>query len=342
MADIAVTVEEILSANDKDQQKFKSIEVFKEVEPSFDLGNLFMFDNQPVSVKEFKHNKEKFLLDLARDNAQLLFSKIWELPIEKVDNIICAKLPAQLLPIPREKPCPIPKPPTKWEEYAQKKGITNKKRSRMLWDEESKTYKPRHGYKRGEEDVKQWCIEVPTNADQYEDQFDKVDNVKKEKVAKNELQRLRNIAKNTKGGKKAMIMSTQLKPTAKKDKERVATEMDVAQVSTASGGKFQPRLHKEKVSKKTGIKRKFESVSGDLSHEKSKAMAIFEKLSKPKSLDVTKAVNKHVADEQRETHKNKGSGKVKNQHYKKGKHVAMEKKRAKGKTLGKGRATKSN
>lgn len=38
-------------------------------------------------------------------------------------------------------------------------------------------------------------IEVPGNADPMEDQFEKSANIKSEKVAKNELQRLRNIAK---------------------------------------------------------------------------------------------------------------------------------------------------
>ena len=38
-------------------------------------------------------------------------------------------------------------------------------------------------------------------SDPYEDQFDKVAKEKKENIAKNELQRLRNIARNKKGGK---------------------------------------------------------------------------------------------------------------------------------------------
>lgn len=36
---------------------------------------------------------------------------------------------------------------------------------------------------------------MPQNADPMEDQFEKVSNAKSERVAKNELQRLRNIAK---------------------------------------------------------------------------------------------------------------------------------------------------
>lgn len=39
--------------------------------------------------------------------------------------------------------------------------------------------------------------EVPDNVDPYEDQFAKAANIKKENIAKNEFQRLRNIARNS-------------------------------------------------------------------------------------------------------------------------------------------------
>lgn len=53
-----------------------------------------------------------------------------------------------------------------------------------------------YGYKRAEaEREKNWIMEVPDNADPYEDQFTKKAEEKSEKVAKNEFQRLRNLAK---------------------------------------------------------------------------------------------------------------------------------------------------
>lgn len=42
-------------------------------------------------------------------------------------------------------------------------------------------------------------LEVPQNADPMEDQFEKKANLKSEKVAKNELQRMRNIVRAKKG-----------------------------------------------------------------------------------------------------------------------------------------------
>jgi len=342
--DRPVNVDEILAAAKESKiSRTKSIQVEKEVEPTFDIGNLLINDLQPIKESEFKAGPGAYLAALARDNAQLLFNEIWKLPVSRVQDALVVKLPDCTTAIPREKPVPKPKPPTKWETYAKQKGIQNKKRGRMIWDEEAEAWKPRYGYKRGKDDTKEWCMEVPVNSDPYEDQFEKVDKAKKERVAKNELQRLRNIAKNQKGGK-GLIMSTQFKPSEKKDKDRVTQEIDVAKVSTASLGKFQDKLPKEKPNKKQGKKRKFESVTGSMSEEKSRSLEIWNKVNKPAPLNVTKAVNKQIATEQQavsaaKQKKKGGSGKVKNKRFRDGKKPAMNL-NAKGRTLGKGRKKK--
>lgn len=48
----------------------------------------------------------------------------------------------------RAKPIPAPRKDTKWEKFAAEKGIQKKKRSRMIWDEQSNEWRPRWGYKR--------------------------------------------------------------------------------------------------------------------------------------------------------------------------------------------------
>ncbi|KAH9513003.1 Rhodanese- sulfurtransferase [Bulinus truncatus] len=58
--------------------------------------------------------------------------------------------------------------------------------------------KPRWGYKRANDNTNQCLIEVPENADPMEDQFAKRKTEKKERVAKNELHRLQNIARSQK------------------------------------------------------------------------------------------------------------------------------------------------
>merc|ERR1711936_479079 len=288
------TVEEILINHPGNKTSFKSIEVFKEVEAVIDVGSLYLSDRQPIDVKNVRANTETFLNALARDNAQLLFNKVWQLPIEKVDNVVVCTLPAPSTVLPREKKIPKPKPPTKWEKFAKSKGIGNKKRGRMIFDEESKTWKPRFGYQRGKDDTKEWCLEVPDNADPNEDQFEKKLNAKKERVAKNELQRLHNIKRNMKDS------SSGAQPEKKRLKEELKKDIDLAKVSTASLGKFQEKLPKEKDNKKQGKKRTFESVTGSVQSEIDRALGVWNKLNNKKPvLDVTKGVNKQMATEQR-------------------------------------------
>lgn len=94
------------------------------------------------------------------------------------------------------KPVPKPKPLTKWQQFAKGKGIEKKKKNKLTWDDQLKKWIPTYGFKkvRAEKD-KNWVIEVPHNADPLEDQFAKIMEARGERIAKNELQRLRNIAK---------------------------------------------------------------------------------------------------------------------------------------------------
>ncbi|XP_067042982.1 ribosome biogenesis regulatory protein homolog [Acropora muricata] len=275
------------------KDKLKSTDVAKEVDPVLDLGNLLGSDLQPIDVREFMKDREAFLKNLARDNTQLLFNAIWKLPTERSEGLVLATLPESRTVIPREKPVPKPKPPTKWEEFAKRKGIKNRKRERLVLDKNTQEWKPRYGYKRANDDTKDWLLEVPANADPYEDQFAKKIEAKKERVAKNEYQRLRNIARN----KKIAMPDKLLAPTATRpSKEQVSVKLNLSRVSTASVGKFTEMLPKEKLPKKTGKKRKFEPVVGDLSGERSRNLELAMKIARKEPLDITKALNQHIAE----------------------------------------------
>jgi len=67
--------------------------------------------------------------------------------------------------LPREKPLPKPKPPTKWERFAAEKGISHKTRERDVWDDEKQEFVRRWGRggknKEGED---QWLHEVKAKA----------------------------------------------------------------------------------------------------------------------------------------------------------------------------------
>ena len=51
-------VDQILSqANENKKSSFKSIEIFKEVEPNIDVGNLLLLDQQPLAITVLRCSK---------------------------------------------------------------------------------------------------------------------------------------------------------------------------------------------------------------------------------------------------------------------------------------------
>jgi len=299
VADTQSIVDTILSSSTADN-KFKSTDVENAELVEIDEGNLLAINEKKYDLKEFRQKKEEVLLTSARDATQCLINALWKLPIEQVEGTHVVKLPEPKTWMPREKPVPKKKPMTKWEEYAKGKGILNKKRSRMVFDEASQEYKPRWGYKRANDDTKDWLIEVPSNADPMEDQFAKRSTAKKERVAKNELQRLRNIARSQKGGK-SKVPGVGITPTdggVRTSTDELSKALAVAHKSTASIGKFTERLPKEKPSKFSGKKRKFDPSIGNMKSEKDRQMKLLTSLGKkvPK-IDTDKAANLSLRDQ---------------------------------------------
>ncbi|CDQ90117.1 unnamed protein product [Oncorhynchus mykiss] len=250
----ACSIEDLLAKAEQDEaDKLKSITVQKELDLEFDIGNLVAYDKNRIDIRQFREQKkEDFLRSLARDNTQLLVNEIWKHPTERVEEVIVVKLPEPTTPLPREKPPPKPRPPTKWEEFAKLKGIQKKKKTNLVWDD---------------------------------------------KVAKNELHRLRNIAR----AQKIKVPGVGLTPIAQQSKSDLARAVNVAKSSTASAGKFQDRLPKEKAPRNTGKKRKFQPVIGNFSNEKQRQLDLLKVMdSKKPRLDVNKAVNKQMREVDRE------------------------------------------
>ncbi|XP_030624896.1 ribosome biogenesis regulatory protein homolog [Chanos chanos] len=295
----ACSIEDVLAKVERDEaEKLKSITVQKELDLEFDAGNLLALDKNRIDVSDFKQQKkDDFLRSLARDNTQLLINEIWKHPTERVEEVIVVKLPEPTTVLPREKPAPKPRPPTKWEEFAKLKGIQKKKKTNLVWDEVHKEWRRRWGYKRAKDGTKEWLIEVPENADPNEDQFAKRNKEKKERVAKNEFNRLRNIAR----AQKLKVPGVGLPPASQQSKTELAQAVNIAKISTASVGKFQDSLPKEKAPRNTGKRRKFQPVIGDFADEKQKQLDILKIMdSKKPRLDITKAVNKQMREEDME------------------------------------------
>ncbi|KAH9498437.1 Rhodanese- sulfurtransferase [Bulinus truncatus] len=298
MASKQTVVDSVLTNTVEDQLKSTKVDNAELID--LDQGLLLSFNESSIDLKQFRQKSEDVLKSMTRDATQVLFNSLWQLPVEQVEANYLITLPEVKTWLPREKPVPKTRPLTKWQEYAKTKGILNKKKSRMVWDEASQQYKPRWGYKRANDSTNQWLIEVPENADPMEDQFAKRKTEKNERVAKNELQRLRNIAR----AQKKKVPGVGLTPTENPSKDHLSKALAVAYKSTASIGKFTEKLPKEKPSKFTGKKRKFEPSIGNLIKEKEKQLEILDISSKkiPK-IDVTKASNRALRQEEQDRSK---------------------------------------
>lgn len=308
----ACSVEELLAKAEHDEaEKLKSITVLKDLDLEFDVGNLLACDKNRIEVRSFKsQKKDEFLRSLARDNTQLLVNEIWKLPTERIEEVIVAKLPEPVTALPRAKPPPKPRPPTKWEQFAKLKGIQKKKKTNLVWDENAKEWKRRWGYKRANDNTKEWLVEVPEAADPNEDQFAKRVKAKKERVAKNEFNRLKNIAR----AQKIKVPGTGgLVPKAQQSRDELSKAVSVAKTSTASAGRFQDSLPKEKAPRNTGKKRKFQPLIGNFSTERDHQLELLKVMdSKKPKLNIAKAVSKQMREEDREeasAKRRKGVGK---------------------------------
>ncbi|KAK5640683.1 hypothetical protein RI129_009230 [Pyrocoelia pectoralis] len=220
-----------------------SITVDKHLQLEYDVGTLLAVDSNNLNLKTLMDNENEYLLKLSRDNVQLLFNEIWKLPTDRIDESIVAKLPQSNYIVPRSRALPKPKPLTKWEQFAKLKGIKKNKKTKQSWDEQLNKWVPLYGYKRAQaEKEKDWVLEVPATSDPMEDQFLKKKTGKRENIAKNEFQRLRNVAK-SRNIKVPRLGLTN--PDLSSSKE-LQTAVTLTRSATASLGKFQNKLPKEK------------------------------------------------------------------------------------------------
>ncbi|XP_003702064.3 ribosome biogenesis regulatory protein homolog [Megachile rotundata] len=273
MGDSMDIVQSILENDTQEKDPRKSTVVQKDVEVETDIGTLLAFDYNTLDIKALKGQQEPYLKSVTRDNVQILINKIWELPTERIDEVIVAKLPKPHYILPRSRQIPKPKPLTKWQQFAKEKGIKSKKKgkSKLQWDEELQKWIPTFGYKRKAAlEQKEWLVEVNNEGKAKEDPFAAAKVAKEERRSKNELQRLRNIAK----AKNIKVPQVGL-PTREHfpESKQLAQAITIARTSTASVGKFQDRLPKEKDAKGIakqvpGMKRKAETIPLNIRDEK--------------------------------------------------------------------------
>lgn len=115
---------------------------------TFDLGNLVAEDPNPITLDH--ESLEQSLAEVARDGAQSLINQLLTTcALSSTKDGVLLSLPEPSTRLPREKPVPQPKPPTKWERFAAKKGIkpkTREQRRNITFDEETNEYQRKWGY----------------------------------------------------------------------------------------------------------------------------------------------------------------------------------------------------
>ncbi|CAI9100162.1 OLC1v1037102C1 [Oldenlandia corymbosa var. corymbosa] len=226
-------------------------------EYDIDLGNLMAFDrSHSFSSPPAREELVKLALEQGTKLVQAVADALFNLPsTEDPDGPIVA-LPSPTTKLPREKPLPKPKPPTRWEEFARKKGIQKHKKEKLVFDEQTGTWKRRHGYDRVNDDNDVPIIEAKMTDEPGEDPFAKRQKEKKKRVEKQEKNRLHNLKEAVKAGaplpSHIQLAATRLPITgseaapSKIGKDALQDVAGMAATATASGGKFDKKLPGEK------------------------------------------------------------------------------------------------
>ncbi|KAH9860683.1 hypothetical protein J1614_012015 [Plenodomus biglobosus] len=170
---------------------------------TFDLGNLLANDPNPVPANA----DEDVLKATARDAAQALINQLLSTcEIKSTTEGVHLVLPAPTTALPREKPIPAAKEPTKWERFAAKKGIKDKKRDgKLVYDDDKGEWVPKWGYKgKNKDGDNQWLVEVDEKKEastgEAHDQRADGRRERKERIRRNERKQRANDSKSRKVG----------------------------------------------------------------------------------------------------------------------------------------------
>ncbi|KRX95509.1 Ribosome biogenesis regulatory -like protein [Trichinella pseudospiralis] len=64
------------------------LNITRAVDPSIDLGNLLVDEQEPVDQHLMKENTEMAVMNKVRESVQLMANKLWELPTQRVQDAV--------------------------------------------------------------------------------------------------------------------------------------------------------------------------------------------------------------------------------------------------------------
>lgn len=177
------------------------------------------------------------LLQNTTESLQLIINELFALPRRSSPDGVLVQLPQSLL-VPRFKKLASQKLPTRWEKFAAAKGIQKVKKTRVEYDNERQAYRPTWGYKNQgvSNDLGDWIKEVPDNQDVL---VDDSKDVKKQNVAKNEMQQRRN--------KQEAMAQTKGQDHRAFKRAHLEQAIISSKTSTASLGRFDEKIKNDNV-----------------------------------------------------------------------------------------------
>ena len=285
----------------------------------FDTRRLVIIDSNNIlnSKNNEKELTETIMINKAKQNyidfASSLFDILNKQQGEEKEDLDYDKapdeltLPENIITLPRSLPVPIPKPPTKWEKYKMEKGITQRKRSRMVYSEEVGDWVPRWG--KGSvkhiQDSMNWLMEEkepgvnPFEQKSNEKQIAKAKQMKRqiknEEFAKKYLAKKKgnlnqmNDDKNEENSEPKQHISKKMRKAFKaqkeierlnEDKKNLGKRLEQVQKSTRSMGNFDKKLKNEKEVNLLKKKRVRKDILTDKSKEKSRDKRILDNILK--------------------------------------------------------------
>ncbi|CAO2167530.1 unnamed protein product [Urochloa humidicola] len=289
-----------------------------------DLGHLMAYDPSHHIAAAAASSREQLrqeCLQKGAELAQAVANALFALPPSEDRDGPIVHLPPPTIRLPREKHLPKPKPPTKWELFAKAKGITKRKKNKREWDEQTQSWKRTYGYDRVNDDKDIPIIDAKATDEPGVDPFAQRRQEKKQRVEKQEKNRLENLKKAAKVGalpshiqlaaKALPITGTKADLPKKSRKEDLENVAGMASSATASGGKFDEKLPGEKPLKHPGKHRKFLPVAegkgmGNL--EKQQNDKILNSLlarNSDEQLDVGKAITMYKVKKEKQRRKDK-------------------------------------
>jgi regulator of ribosome biosynthesis len=217
---------------------------------AFDLGNLAAYDISTLTREQLEA--------LTTRNLQAIYEKFSTLEREEDDKATYVKLPQPEVLLPKKRNPPPPKAPTKWEQYRKERGMGGqKKRSRMVYESTVDDFVPRWG--KGSvkkiQDKNQWVMDDKDGQDPFQAKFE----------AK-QMHKLKQKKRELKNSLAAPMES-------KKDRQTLNTSIKIAEDSTASMGRFDPKQTR---------KRKEPMKSGSAKEEQRKYLELLKQVPKKK------------------------------------------------------------